>query len=196
LVMTFLFGKTKIVKTCHGNNSLFTAVQKMKSQPVKAYRIKSKIWIYKSDKVSANAKAMKGAWHFITLPKKVSAEIKKKFGDTLKKGWGSVPVTVKIKQTVWQTSIFPDKKIGCYILPLKAEVRKKEKLGAGSNVNFSISVVIKVCSRNHLFAGKGPCSVCWPGSRKKDIGISGKTGNSRRKTDAHGIRIFKFGSKE
>jgi hypothetical protein len=69
-------------------------------------------------------------WHFVTLPKKESDEIKKNFG-AKKRGWGSLRVTATIGKTTWKTSIFPDKKAGAYLLPLKAEVRKKEGIGEG-----------------------------------------------------------------
>lgn len=64
------------------------------------------------------------SWHFVTLPKRQSAEIKEHFG-VMHRGWGSLPVVVTIGKTSWRTSIFPDRKAGAYLLPLKAEVRKK-----------------------------------------------------------------------
>ncbi len=76
-------------------------------------------------------------WHFISIPKEQSEEIKKNFGST-SKGWGSLPVTVTVGKTTWKTSIFPDKKLGCYLLPLKAIIRKKEGIFEGSMIKFSI----------------------------------------------------------
>ncbi|MFM2374811.1 MAG: hypothetical protein RLZZ234_806 [Candidatus Parcubacteria bacterium] len=63
------------------------------------------------------------SWHFITVPKDISLIIKKQFGANTR-GWGSLPVSVKIDGTTWQTSIFPDAKAGTFLLPLKASVRK------------------------------------------------------------------------
>lgn len=76
--------------------------------------------------------AGKAAWHFITVPQDHSEEIRFFFKG--KRGFGSVPVQVTIGETRWTTSIFPDKKSGCYFLPVKAEVRKKEKIAAGDTV--------------------------------------------------------------
>jgi hypothetical protein len=45
-----------------------------------------------------------------------------------------------IGKTLWSTSIFPDKKAGEYLLPLKAQVRKKEGLVAGDVVSFSFEI--------------------------------------------------------
>lgn len=93
------------------------------------YKIKEKVWLYP------------GAtpWHFVSIPKKESEAIKKKFG-ALKKGWGSLPVVVTLGKTKWATSIFPEKKTGEYLLPLKAEVRKKEGIMSGDSINFLIEI--------------------------------------------------------
>ncbi|MBI4033908.1 DUF1905 domain-containing protein [Candidatus Saccharibacteria bacterium] len=84
------------------------------------YEFCAKIWLYDGP----------GAWHFITLPKDISAEIKEIFGQG-RRGWGAIRVSVAIGKTKWQTSIFPDKKSGVYLLPLKAEVRKQTSLTIG-----------------------------------------------------------------
>ena len=86
------------------------------SIPNNRYSIKSRVWLYPG---------MAG-WHFVTLPKKQSDEIKKEYG-ILKRSWGSLPVTVKIGKTSWMTSIFPDKKVNAHLLPIKSDVRKKRK---------------------------------------------------------------------
>ena len=79
------------------------------------------------------------AWRFLTLPKKQGREIKKKFG-TYARGWGSLPVSVVIGTTAWNTSIFPDKKSGSYLLPLKAKIRKTENISDHSTVSFVLTL--------------------------------------------------------
>lgn len=96
----------------------------------RTYKISEKVWVYPGD--FAN-------WHFVTLTKKYGAEIKEKFG-VHAKGFGSIPVTVTIGNTTWNTSIFPDKRVGSYLLPLKAKVRKIEDIEEGETVTFSIEV--------------------------------------------------------
>lgn len=84
----------------------------------------------------------KAAWVFIHLPQEKSAEIQF-FNENLhekKRGWGAVRVVATIGQTTWQTSIFPDKKSGCYLLPIKASVRKAENFSAGSTVEVWLSI--------------------------------------------------------
>ena len=86
----------------------------------------------------------KGAWHFITLPKDKSEEIKffadHHFGK--RRGWGSVKVTANIGGTEWQTSIFPTNNLEAYILPIKAEVRKKQKISANDEVEVGLRISI------------------------------------------------------
>lgn len=81
------------------------------------------------------------AWHFVHIPKKDSEKIKKEFGQNAK-GWGSLPVLITLGKTSWKTSIFPDKKSGTYLLPLKAEIRKKEGIFAEDKITFSLTIKI------------------------------------------------------
>lgn len=86
-------------------------------------------------------KAEKATWYFISLPKKQSEEIKF-FNENhgfKKRGWGSVRVLAKIGDTAWETSIFPQKE-GIYILPVKSDIRKKEKILAGNEVLVKLNI--------------------------------------------------------
>ncbi len=88
--------------------------------------------------------AEKGAWHFITLPQDKSEEIKY-FDENMhekQRGWGAVRVLVTIGDTSWETSIFPASQLGAYILPVKADVRKKEKIHAGDQVSVHLKINI------------------------------------------------------
>lgn len=80
-----------------------------------------------------------GGWRFLVLPKKEAKEIKETFG-TSAKGWGSLPVTVTVGKTVWNTSIFPDKKSATYLLPLKMKVRKVEGIADDESVTFLLEL--------------------------------------------------------
>lgn len=96
------------------------------------YKISEKMFLYPTETA---------AWHFVPITKKISVEIKDKFGKN-RKGFGSIPVEVMIGESVWNTSIFPDKRAGLYILPIKAKVRKAENIEAGEVVDFSIRIII------------------------------------------------------
>ena len=89
------------------------------------YTLRSKVWVYPG----------MAAWRFIGLPKKESEKIREKFGAHAK-GWGSLPVSVTIGKTRCDTSIFPDKKSGTYLLPLKAAVRRAESIDDDSTVTY------------------------------------------------------------
>jgi hypothetical protein len=52
----------------------------------------------------------------------------------IRRGFGSVRVTVTVGASSWQTSIFPDTKTGAYLLPVKKAVRMAEHLHAGDEV--------------------------------------------------------------
>ena len=93
------------------------------------YNIAAEVWLYPG---------MAG-WHFVTIPPNVSAEIKARFAKQ-RVGWGSISVTVTLGKTVWKTSIFPDKKSGGYLLPLKANIRKKEGIEAGKTIKFTLTI--------------------------------------------------------
>jgi hypothetical protein len=78
-------------------------------------------------------------WHFVSVDKKQSEDIKEKYGKH-QRGFGSIRVTVTVGKTSWKTSIFPDKKSGTYVLPLKAGVRKKEGIEKGDSLSFTLEV--------------------------------------------------------
>lgn len=78
-------------------------------------------------------------WRFLVLSKKDSEEIKTNFGANAR-GWGSLPVSITVGKTTWDTSIFPDKRSGTYILPLKAKIRKMEDIYDDSKVNFTLKL--------------------------------------------------------
>jgi hypothetical protein len=78
------------------------------------------------------------AWHFISLPADVSARIK--FLQPARRGFGSVRVLAMIGKTKFETSVFPDTKSGCYLLPVKASIRKAEKIGHGDEVSVVIAM--------------------------------------------------------
>jgi hypothetical protein len=93
------------------------------------YRLKGNVWRYQGE----------AGWYFIHLPAKVSREIREEFA-AARRRWGSIPVRVSLGASNWKTSIFPDTKSGCYLLPLKAAVRKKELIVDGMSVAYTITI--------------------------------------------------------
>lgn len=81
-----------------------------------------------------------GGWHFVTVPPDLGFQIKAEngFGGP---GWGMIKVRVTIKATSVETSIFPDKKSGSYLLPLKADVRKTARLAVGDTIRVRLEII-------------------------------------------------------
>jgi hypothetical protein len=76
-------------------------------------------------------------WFFVTVPAEQSSDLKA-ISRFVTYGWGVIPVHVRIGKTEWQTSLFP--KDGCYLVPIKASVRKAESLDEGNNVVVRLEV--------------------------------------------------------
>ncbi|OCW58790.1 DUF1905 domain-containing protein [Hoeflea olei] len=96
-------------------------------EPDQSYRFEAELWLYPGEKA---------AWHFITVPENVSRQIRFFAGKT--NGFGSVRVTVRIGGSRWATSLFPDRKSGCFFLPVKAAVRKAEALHTGDRAQVEL----------------------------------------------------------
>lgn len=70
--------------------------------------------------------------HFVTVPPDASAAIEATSPVT-SYGWGCIPVSVRVGGTDFTTALIP--RDGCYALPLKAAVRRAERLGVGDHVD-------------------------------------------------------------
>lgn len=80
------------------------------------------------------------AWYFVSLPTEVGAAIHESFRG-LSSGFGSLKVEVTLGATVWRTSIFWESKAQTYLLPIKAQVRKAERLTDGDTVRLSLKLL-------------------------------------------------------
>jgi hypothetical protein len=78
-----------------------------------------------------------GSWCFVAIPKKMSKEIRTLF-QSEEEGWGRLKVVAKIGNSEWKTAIWFDTKMDTYLLPLKAEIRKKEQVIIDNIVNIII----------------------------------------------------------
>lgn len=91
------------------------------------FEFNAKIWIYSG----------KGAWHFVALPLDMSKEIRDNLKDE-EEGWGRLKAVAEIGYTKWDTAIWFDTKRKSYLLPIKAEIRKKEKLETDMEVQVRV----------------------------------------------------------
>jgi hypothetical protein len=96
-----------------------------------AVRVTSLLWIWKGEAA--------GRWYFLTVPEEQSNEFRAEaFGSP--RGFGSVKVEARIDDVTWRTSVFPLNG-GGYLLPVKAEVRKKAGLSAGDEVTVDLKIL-------------------------------------------------------
>ena len=93
------------------------------------YTVRATVWRWKG-----------GSWHFATLPMKQAAVIRKRFGASAR-GWGSIRVRVKIGDTEWQTSLFPERKSKSYLFTIKADVRRAESIDEGDRITALLHVL-------------------------------------------------------
>ena len=99
-----------------------------------SFSFSAKCWLWQSTAT---------AWHFITLPEDKSEEIKFfSENNSKRRGWGAVRVQATIGATTWQTSIFPHSQSKAYILPVKADVRKKENILADNMVEVQLKIEV------------------------------------------------------
>ncbi len=82
----------------------------------------------------------KGSWHFLTVPAEEAAEIRAHSFAGDRRGFGSVRVEATINGVAWRTSVFPQKS-GGYILPIKADVRRRAAISAGDDVTVEIELL-------------------------------------------------------
>ena len=95
-----------------------------------SFSFRGKLWLYPG----------KSAWCFVTLPKVHGAKLKE-MTSHLRRGWGSLRVEATLKQETWATSIFPDRKSGSYLLPIKASVRKAAGVEIDQTVQFKLTIL-------------------------------------------------------
>ena len=93
------------------------------------YEFSASLWRYDSP----------AGWHFVSLPKTLSVEIREHY-KWQEEGWGRMKVVAGIGKTTWDTAIWFDTKMDTYILPIKAEIRKKLKLNINSSIDLEIWV--------------------------------------------------------
>ncbi len=76
-------------------------------------------------------------WFFVAVPAEQSRDIQA-ISSLVTYGWGVIPVQVRIGNTEFTTSLFP--KDGRYLVPIKASVRKAEKLDKGDQITVQLEI--------------------------------------------------------
>lgn len=94
------------------------------------YTFVTKLWKYSGE----------GAWYFVSLPKEYSDEIQDFTHGWKNKGFGTVKVIASVGAVSWSTSVFPDKKRGTYLMPIKKEIRSKLNVEEGDEIKLSLEL--------------------------------------------------------
>jgi hypothetical protein len=76
-------------------------------------------------------------WYFVSLPTEMSNEIRENL-KWMEEGWGRLKATAKIGNSQWETAIWFDTKHKTYMLPIKAAIRKKEKILTNKDVEIIV----------------------------------------------------------
>jgi len=80
------------------------------------------------------------AWVFVSVPAAIADDIEERVPS--RGGFGSIRVHATIGDTTWATSIFPDKKRGTFVLPVKKQVRDAEGVGVGAEAAVRLRIEI------------------------------------------------------
>ena len=97
-----------------------------------AYDFTAALWVWEARQSET--------WTFVTLPPDASDEIADRAGPS-PRGFGAVRVSVRIGTSIWRTSIFPDRKRGSYILPVKKDVRRAQSLSPGDTARVWLELI-------------------------------------------------------
>lgn len=99
----------------------------------------SPLWVWTS---GSNA----GSWHFMTITGDAGEAIaaheamrRLEFGKG--RGFGSVKVRARIGETSWNTSVFPSKEMGGYLLPVNLAVRRAEDMTKGDMAEVALELL-------------------------------------------------------
>ena len=91
------------------------------------FEFEGEIWFWKGP----------APWYFVTVPEERCMQLEAS-APVVSYGWGMIPVTAGIGKTRWYTALWP--KDGRYIVPLKANVRRAERLNLGDTVRVRLTV--------------------------------------------------------
>jgi len=78
-----------------------------------------------------------GGWYFVSLPVEMAAEIRANL-KWQEEGWGRLKAMASVGNAEWETAIWFDTKHQTYLLPLKAEVRKREGIEANQIIDVTV----------------------------------------------------------
>lgn len=93
------------------------------------YSFTAKVWQHNST----------GGWYFVSLPKEMAKEIRSQL-KCQEEGWGRLKAKAELKTIQWETAIWFDTKADTYILPLKADIRKKGNIRLHDSLEITVYI--------------------------------------------------------
>jgi Domain of unknown function (DUF1905) len=94
-----------------------------------SYEVTRKVWLYPG----------KGGWHFVALPSDLVDDLRVRYADA-HRPFGSLQVTASLGSSTWSTSLFTDIRTESYLLPINAEVRRREQIEDGDTATVRIEL--------------------------------------------------------
>jgi hypothetical protein len=91
------------------------------------YEFSAELWQYPAP----------GGWFFVSLPAEMSVEIRQNLKQH-EEGWGRLKITAKTGKSQWESAMWFDTQRHTYLLPIKAEIRRKENLEADREIQITI----------------------------------------------------------
>ncbi len=95
------------------------------------YQIEGKVW-----KVDGPA-----GWYFLSMEKSLSRHIRKEFFNS-EEGWGRLKATLSLRKSNWNSAIWFDTKLECYLVPIKKEIRKIEGITDGTLIRLQVHLTL------------------------------------------------------
>ncbi len=96
------------------------------------FSVRGVVWRWAPD-------ASNAGWFFVTVDGQVAAQIRFAAPGCTSR-FGSIRVQATIGKTSWRTSLFPHRASSGFLLPLKAEVRRREKIEEDQDVVVALKV--------------------------------------------------------
>lgn len=93
------------------------------------HKLKLKVWQW------PNPRSRDGGWHFVTLPKDISKEIRDKYGKGMHKA------EVRVEKSEYRASLFWHTIDQAYIVAIKKMIREKEGIFKGDLIKISFKLV-------------------------------------------------------
>jgi hypothetical protein len=84
--------------------------------------------------------ARRELWTFVSLPVELTPMLRE-LGEAGRRGFGSVPVRVRVGTTTWRTSVFPQGD-GTWVLPVKRAIRDAHGLEVGDDVHVDLEPLV------------------------------------------------------